>query len=287
MLILDIMYVLECVANDFVLTKARIHDDRIKEAGAAEGSERGRPLAGADADTCDPTEFSLRRVEDILAASPGAGDSDELDDIGPCDARGAAACSAPRGSAAAGDYFANPFYFAVPVTSAAASSSSAPALVKLPVHHLVLWHSRLVGFCGPTLRCALPAAPTHTQHAENMFGHLKHHWLDHRQLPVGLHEYLKAVLGGGDDDTSISAASEARFRATMATALPRQTRRRVEAEEPWGAPGTTVPYKEDTKCGAKQQNGQLCGNQGNVNCVGGKCGKHCPDATQCTPHRKK
>ena len=39
-------YVLECVANDYVLTKARIHADRIVEASAAEGSELGRPGAG-------------------------------------------------------------------------------------------------------------------------------------------------------------------------------------------------------------------------------------------------
>ena len=247
-------------------------------------------LGRGDADTFDTDEFSLRRVEDILTASPGAGDSGELDDIGPCAARGTAACSAPGYSAAAGDKFANPFYFAIPATSATPSSSSAPAPVKLPVHHLVLWHARLLGFTGPTLRRALPAAPTHTQHAENAFGHLKHDWLDNRELPVGLYEYLKAVLGGEGDDTSISAAAEARFFATMVPTLPIQTRQQrpapsPEEAEPWGEKGQGgMPY--NAVCGAKQRNKQTCKSRGSKTCLAGRCGKHCPDPPNCTPHRK-
>jgi len=301
--------VLECVANGYVLTKARIYDDRIVQASADEGSESGRPGGrDADADTFDVDAFILGRVEDILDSdptAPGVGDSGALDGIdsleyGDCgDVCGAAACSAPTtGSAAAGPHIANPYYSAVPATSASASSSSAPAPVRHPVHHLVPRHARLLLFTGPTIRRLLPAAPTHTQHAGIAFGHLKHRWIDHRELPLGLYEYLKAILGGGGDDepTSISESAERRFFTSMTPALQKKIRQRAlpTPEEAgntlWGEKGKGgKPYKDDTTCGAIQKNGKPCQNNRTNKCKSGKCGVlgHCPDA-QCTePPPKK
>ena len=137
-------YVLECEANGYVLTKARIYDDRIVAArvdeGSSAGSESGRPGAAADADTFDLDAFDLHRVEAILGGVPAASGVD--DDIDPeyADsgvARGAVAYGVPGDSAAKGRHIRNPFYFAVPATSSSAASSSASLVVKAPLHHLL------------------------------------------------------------------------------------------------------------------------------------------------------
>ena len=202
------------------------------------------------------------------------------------DAGGAVAYGAPGDSAAAGEHMHNPFYFAVPATSSAASSSSAPA-VKQPLRRLLLWHVRLGGFTGPTIRRALPAVPTHSQHAESAFGHL---WLDNRKLPVWLYDYLKAVLGG-EGDLGIAAPAESRFRVSMGPALPRKTRQSaplLEEESNWGVKGSNVPYKQDTLCRAIQKSdGKACQKQSTKGCKSGKCGVsgHCPDKS-CHPHHQ-
>mmetsp|Transcript_14605 Transcript_14605/g.35247 ORF Transcript_14605/g.35247 Transcript_14605/m.35247 type:complete len:443 (+) Transcript_14605:969-2297(+) len=292
-------YVLECVANGYVLTAARVYADRIVEPSADEGSETGQPGGGADADTFDHDAFSPSPVEVIPSdnpANPGAGDIDALDDIdsledADCDnARVAVAYGAPGDSAGVGAHIRNPFYFAVPATSSSASTSSGPPPVKLPLLQLLEWHWRLAPITGPTIRRALPAVPTHTQHAENAFGHLKHRWLDHRKLPVGAYEYLKVVLPGGGDGMSISEAAESRFRASMGQGLPKHTRQpapKPEEEGKWGEKGKGgLTYKEEKACGAIQKSDKKpCKVQRLKTCTQGRCGKsgHCLDK-QCPAH---
>ena len=68
---------------------------------------------------------------------------------------------------------------------------------------------------------------------------MKHDWLEFRRLPVGLYEYLKAVLGPGghDGSTSISEAAESKFLHSMPAGLPTRTRRPAPRLEPQGAWG--------------------------------------------------